>query len=32
VTIDPMRVVEQMHCADQTGETLGSAKAVNHKP
>jgi len=30
--IDPMKVVEQMHCADQTGKSFGSAKDVNHKP
>jgi glycosyltransferase involved in cell wall biosynthesis len=29
--IDPMRVVEQMHCTDQTGKSFGSAKDVNHK-
>ncbi|MGA2278714.1 MAG: methyltransferase domain-containing protein [Verrucomicrobiota bacterium] len=32
VKIDPMRVVEQMHCADQAGKSFGSVKAVNHKP
>jgi len=30
--IDPMRVVEQMHCVDQAGTAFGSVKAVNHKP
>ena len=32
VKIDPMQVVEQMHCADQTGKSFGSVKDVNHKP
>jgi len=32
VKIDPMRVVEQMHCSDQARKAFGSVKAVNHKP
>jgi glycosyltransferase involved in cell wall biosynthesis len=32
VKIDPMKVVEQKHCADQAGKSFGSVKAVNHKP
>ncbi len=32
VKINPMRIVEQMPRADQTGATLASAKTVPHKP
>jgi hypothetical protein len=32
VNIDPMKVVEQKNCADQTGKSFGSTKDVNHKP